>query len=58
MGAVCWFVLDRLGDLAPLWQLFVVGIVAFLSYLLASITLNITELHQLISQIQRRLPQR
>ncbi len=58
MGVVCWFVLDRLGDLGPLWQLIVVGIVALLSYLLASIALNITELHQLISQIQRRLPQR
>ena len=58
MGIVCWFVLDRLSDLGSLWQLVVVGLVALLSYLLASIALHITELNQLISQIQRRLGKR
>jgi putative peptidoglycan lipid II flippase len=58
MGIVCWFVLDRLADLGSLWQLVVVGIVALLSYLLASIALHINELNQLISQIQRRLVKR
>jgi len=58
MGIICWFVLDRLADLASLWQLVVVGIVALLSYLLASIALHVTELNQLIRQIQQRLVKR